>query len=69
MAHKENPNQKDVPTPISSNLIYTIEQAAAVLDCNVRVLADKFKAGDIRAKKKLGKWYTIHANLLSFIES
>jgi hypothetical protein len=50
-------------------LIYTIEQAAAVLDCNVRVLADKFKAGDIRAKKKLGKWYTIHANLLSFIKS
>lgn len=67
MAHKEKPPQNDVTTPVSSDPIYTLERAAAVLDCNSRVLAAKFKAGEIKASKRLGKWYTTHSNLLSYI--
>jgi hypothetical protein len=69
MAHKDKPELKDVITPSSPDPIYTLERAATVLDCSTVVLARKFKAGEIQGKKKLGKWFTCHSNLLAYINA
>lgn len=69
MAHKPKPDVSEVTQPIEANPIYTLPRAAAILDCNERVLAQKFKQGTIPAKKKLGKWYCTHYDLLAFINS
>ncbi len=55
--------------PMPAAPIYRLDQAATILDCNERILAEKFRKGVIPAKKKLGKWYTLHSNLVSFINS
>lgn len=69
MAHKEKPALNDVTNPVASDPIYTLERAATILDCNTVVLARKLKAGEIQGKKKLGKWFTTHSNLLAYVNS
>lgn len=58
------------PPGTSFDPIYTDEQAAAnVLNCNLRVLREKFKSGEIGGYKKLGKWYTLHSDLVAYLKS
>ena len=47
--------------------IYTIDTAAAALNCSARTLGDKFREGEIRAYKRLGQWYTLHSDLVAFL--
>lgn len=54
---------------IPADPIYTDEAAATVLNCNLRILQEKFRIGEIKGYKKLGKWYTTHSNLLHFLMS
>ncbi len=62
---------KSVKAPVvaPADPIYTDEAAAAVLNCNLRILQEKFREGEIKGYKKLGKWYTTHSNLLNFLTS
>jgi hypothetical protein len=55
--------------PAPGDPIYDLSTAAAILNCNERILAEKFRQGVIPAKKKLGKWLTTHSRLLKFINS
>lgn len=59
---------KSVHELVPHNPIYTIESAAAVLHCSTRTLADKFREGDIKAYKKLGQWYTLHGDLVAYLQ-
>lgn len=59
----------NVPVVVPADPIYTDEAAAAVLNCNLRVLQEKFREGEIEGYKKLGKWYTTHSNLIKFLTS
>jgi len=49
--------------------IHTDEAATAILNCNLRVLQEKFREGEIKGYEKLGKRYTTHSNLLNFLVS
>jgi len=59
----------EIPQPAPADPIYTIHAAAVILDCNERILAEKFRKGVIPGKKKMGKWFTLHSNLVSYIQS
>lgn len=63
----KTPLETSQPTP--ADPIYTLPRAAAILDCNERILAEKFRKGAIPARKKLGKWYCTHSDLLAYIRS
>jgi len=47
--------------------LHTIESASEILKCNPRVLREKAKSGQLKANKKLGKWYVLYSDLIAFI--
>jgi len=49
--------------------IYTAENAATLLNCNVRTLRKKLKDNSIKGYKKLGKWYLLHSDIIKFLKS
>lgn len=49
--------------------IYTAENAAALLNCNVRTLRKKLSDKTIKGYKKLNKWYLLHSDIIEFIKS
>ena len=53
---------------LTVNRIYTIDSAAAELNCSTRTLADKFREGEIKAYKRLGQWYTLHSDLVAYLQ-
>jgi hypothetical protein len=68
MAKKtQPPSPPPAGQPAPGDPIYNAEQAAAVLDCNKRILEQKFRSGEIKARKRLGKWLTTHSNLLAYV--
>lgn len=53
---------------MADDKIYTLEQAAEVLNANVQVLRKKIKGGEIKAYKRLRKWYILHSDLVEYIK-
>lgn len=49
--------------------LHTIESASEILKCNPRVLREKAKSGQLKANKKLGKWYVLYSDLIAFVMS
>ena len=48
---------------------YTVEQVAEKLNCHPRTVRDLIKNDEIKASKKLRKWYVLHSDLLEYIKS
>ena len=69
---KEKTREKPVPKAKQDapalNPIYTIDTAAAMLEVTPRTLGDKFRGGEIRAYKRMGKWYTLHSDLVDYLK-
>ncbi len=53
---------------MSDDKIYTLEQAAEALSANVQILRKKIKEGEIKAYKRLRKWYILHSDLVAYIK-
>lgn len=58
-----------LPTPEETvcDEIYTLEGVAKLLKCNKRILAQKFRNGEIKGYKKLNRWYTLHSHVINFL--
>ncbi len=70
MAKEKTPDTvTSVMQPVPNDPIYDLHQAALILRCNERILAEKFRKGVIPGKKRLGKWFTTHSRLLEFINA
>ena len=53
---------------MAEDKIYTLEQAAEALNANTQVLRKKIKEGEIKAYKRLRKWYILHSDLVEYIK-
>lgn len=51
----------------ASDKIYDVKEAAALLGCTERTLAELFKKGEIKATRKTGRWLTSYQNILDFV--
>ena len=48
--------------------IYTVTTAAAVLDCEPKTIERLCRTGELRAFKRLRKWFILHSDLVAYIE-
>ncbi len=49
--------------------IYTVEQVANKLNCHPRTVRELIKKKELKASKKIRKWYVLHSDLLGYITS
>lgn len=47
---------------------YTVEQVAEKLNCHPRTVRELIKGNELKAAKKLRKWYVLHSDLLEYIK-
>ena len=48
--------------------IYTVQEAAEVLNSNPRTVRELIKNGDLKAYFKLRKYYILHNDLINYIK-
>ena len=49
--------------------IYTTKSAATLLDVHQKTIQRLCRKKKVNAHKKLGKWFILHSDLLTFIKS
>lgn len=54
---------------IIEETFYTAEEVADLLGANKKVIEKKLRAKEIIGSKRLGKWFILRSDLLSYIES
>lgn len=47
--------------------IYTVEQAAEILQVSVNSVRSELKDGNIKGKKRFGKWYVLRSALIEYV--
>lgn len=54
-------------SPYALQSVYTIESLARALGLSARTVGDAVRAGELRANKRAGKWFILHANVTAWI--
>lgn len=63
----ESTDKAQAAQPAAGNPIYKLTEAAQILECNERTLLDKLRAGEIKGRKRMGRWFITHANLIAYV--
>jgi excisionase family DNA binding protein len=48
---------------------YTVEAAAELLNSNEQTIRKLINEGNLKASKKLRKWYILHSDILEFLKT
>ena len=67
MSFKKKAPAPTVAQPPTPEPIYSLGQAATVLNLEERAVARKLTTGEIVGVKKHGRWYTSHKHLLNYL--
>ena len=52
---------------MANNEVYTIKDLAIKLNSNDRTIRELIESGQLKAFKKLSKWYILHEDLIAYI--